>query len=94
MTTATFEQTLVAARRLSPQERARLIAQLATELVAPADTATHVSATNDAWAQMQQFRQEFSELYPNARLAARLEADRQEREEGLRNGSRSDDVHA
>ena len=94
MTTVTFEQTLVAARQLSPQERARLIAQLATELVVPMSTPVVAPASTDAWAQMQQFRQEFSQLYPNARLAARLEADRQEREEGLSSNRVSGDVHA
>ena len=78
MPTVTFEQTLGAARQLTPQERARLIAQLATELASLSTPQDFPSPTTDAWTQLQQFRQEFQQVYPNARLAARLDADRAE----------------
>lgn len=94
MSTATFEQTLVAARQLSPQERARLIAQLATELATPLAPSASNPASQDTWAQLNQFRQEFSQRYPNARLANRLEADRQEREDNLSGSRAGGDVHA
>ena len=94
MTTMSFEQTLVAARQLSPQERARLIAQLATELATPIAKSINTTVSSDAWTQLAQLRQEFSQLYPNARLADRLEADRQERENSLTGRGAGNNVHA
>jgi glycine/D-amino acid oxidase-like deaminating enzyme len=87
----TLDQALTLARRLSPQDRATLIARLVQELVlVPAPAA---ASTDDPWAQWAALREEISREHPDARLAERLEADRRERDLALRGSAKASDVH-
>jgi len=87
----TLNQALSLARRLSPQDRAALIARLAQELVAPASPAP--TTNDDAWARWAALRETIGREHPDAHLAERLEADRRERDETLRGTSEAGNVH-
>ncbi|GAB4216862.1 MAG: hypothetical protein OHK0022_58500 [Roseiflexaceae bacterium] len=87
----TLDQALALARRLSPQDRATLIARLAQELVTPVVAPT--PPASDVWARWTALRNDIEREHPNARLADRLHADRQERNAALGETSEEDDVH-
>ncbi len=96
MTTALFEQTLTLARQLTVHEQARLIGALAEVLAAQPSTPpiAGVATVPTAWARLFAFSDELRATYPEANPAARLDADRREREAGLRAHMGADDVHA
>ncbi len=92
MTTTTFERVLDAARQLSRQDRARLIATVAEELAAPITPAEQ--QTIDPWQRLDQLREELHTLYPEARFGERLDADRNERTSVLGSDAGLDNVHS
>lgn len=95
--TATFDQVLATARKLSPRDRARLIAQLAQELVvAPAVLPTFDRKSYDAaWKHWDQVREELYQQGPaSPSLAEQLDADRRERDALLMGQAAADDVHS
>lgn len=91
--TPTLDEALGVARRLSRQDRARLIARLADELATPHSASTAPPTPADAWSRLLAFNADIRAHYPNASPAARLEADRRERDEATRTDAESDDVH-
>src|SRR3954469_22117147 len=96
MTATPFDQALTAARRLAPRERARLIAQLAEELVEPALAIEEAApSSEDAWERLSRFRDDLYALGPvSPTLAEQLDADRRERDAMLMGGGvPGDDVH-
>lgn len=85
----TLDQALALARRLSPQDRATLIARLASELATPD---AEPPAANDAWSRLDAFWQDIEALGPAAPSAtAQLLADRRQRQATLEG---HDDVDA
>lgn len=87
----TLDQALALARQLSPQHRATLIARLAQELVTPPRPTS--PPAGDAWAAWATLREEIGRTYPQANLAARLEADRRERDGALGHSPEDGNVH-
>ncbi|MEI8167456.1 MAG: hypothetical protein WCG26_13830 [Chloroflexales bacterium] len=91
----TFDQTLALARRLSPQDRATLIAQLAHELVTPAAPAQAAADDVNPWQRLAELRAHFAALGSVTPTAGeQLEIDRRERDEALRGTTEADHVHA
>lgn len=86
---STLHQAIKIARRLSPRDRAQLIAVLVHELAEPTVTA----APTDAWARWTALRDDIGQHYPNDHVAKRLEADRRERDGSLRGSLEVTDVH-
>lgn len=75
----TLDQALALARRLSPQDQATLIGQLAQAMIAR--VAPDRPSGADAWARWSALRDDISRSFPQAQLSARLDADRRERDE-------------
>lgn len=94
---ATFDQALTLARQLTVQEQARLIAVLAETLAGRMEQDTPAapgeSSMPEAWARLFALSDEIRATYPHANPAARLEADRREREALLHGYLGVDDVH-
>ncbi|MFP4440950.1 MAG: hypothetical protein ACLFVO_27255 [Chloroflexaceae bacterium] len=95
--TITLEEIQCLADQLTPPDQARLIAYLAQQLEvtttpAPAPTPPEQTSTA-AWNRWKAFREEMHQQYPDADLAALLEADRRERDASLRGQLGADDVH-
>lgn len=87
-TDTTLHQVIDIARRLSPRDRAQLIAVLAQELAEP-----QAAPVSNAWARWAALRADITQHYPDARLGDRLEADRRERDESVRGVVEATDVH-
>jgi CubicO group peptidase (beta-lactamase class C family) len=76
-----LDQALALARRLSPQDRATLIARLAYELATPD---AEPPPANDAWSRLEAFWRDIEALGPAAPSATeQLFADRQQRQATL-----------
>ncbi len=88
----TFDQALALARRLSPQNRAALIAQLARELVVPVQPRSFMTKA-EGWSRWSTLREEIGREYPNAQLGKRLEDDRRERDVALGGIDETSNVH-
>jgi hypothetical protein len=89
--TATREQVLALARRLSPADQAYLVAELAPR-IAHALQHTARPAVADPEATLAEIREAFRKQGPTSpTIAEQLELDRRSREESL--SGRSDDVH-
>ena len=95
MSTLSFDKVLAEARMLPARERARLIARLAEDLVAPPEVSSSASSkTTDAWEQLSQVRQAFGRAEPvTPSPADQLDRDRRERYTLLMD-DQDDDVHA
>lgn len=92
--TVTFEHALAIARQLSPPDRARLVAQIVTELAVPPSPPPAATDAAEAWARLLALSAEMRATYPNAPgVAAQLEADRRERDTLLTGRPESGDVH-
>lgn len=91
----TFDQALAIARQLTPAERARLVAQLVTELATPQPPPGAPAAESSAaaaWGQLESFWEAIESLGPAAPSATeQLFEDRRTRQETLDGGDR---VHA
>ena len=86
----TLRQVLDLAHQLPRPQRAELIAQLARDLVD--ETPAPTLATNDAWEQLNAFRDELAALDPPPRtLADQLDRDRRERQASLEGSGRVHD---
>ncbi len=75
---ASLDQALALARRLTPHDQARLIAQVAALLAEVPHQAP--SPAHDAWARWVQLRADIAAHFPDAHPADRLDQDRRERD--------------
>lgn len=87
----TLDQALALARQLSPQQRATLITRLVQEFVTPPLPTS--PPAGDVWAAWAALREQIGHAYPQANLAARLEADRRERDGALGRLPEDGNVH-
>ncbi|MCU0493038.1 MAG: hypothetical protein MUD01_15730 [Chloroflexaceae bacterium] len=88
--TPTVDQLAALAERLSVTDKARLMDKIAAQIGTPLLNVMPTAKDNDAWAKMNQLRDELASLYPQADYGNRLEADRAEREATMSGGR---DVH-
>lgn len=86
----------VAISRLSVQEKAQLVSELVQDIVAATAPAVTIGTSNDpqprnGFARLREVAADIHAAYPETNVAARLDADRNERDALLR--GEADDVH-